>query len=137
MLTMNLYFRKLFFLIYILFSCMIATAQVRTAHAEHTQGTLKKFQQSLKFIRSYKYLSDAKSTSLANTVNKIMDIVCQSSQLNPPVGFDAEVDVAASDLEFKTAKPQLKVFCYLRYLMKDNTGQVKKSMDGADLNLWI
>jgi hypothetical protein len=82
-------------------------------------------------------LTDAKATSMANTVNKIMDIVCQSSQLNPPVGFDAEVDVAASDLEFKTAKPQLYVYCYLRYLMKDKNGQVKKSMDGADLNLWI
>jgi hypothetical protein len=116
---------------------MVAAAQVRTQHAKHTQGTLQKYQQALKFIHSYKYLSDAKATSLANTVNKIMDIVCQSSQLNPPVGFDAEVDVAASDLEFKTAKPELYVYCYLRYLMKDNNGQTKKSMDGADLNLWI
>ena len=137
MLTMNLYFNKLLFLIYILFSCMIGTAQVRTARAEHAQGTLQKYQQSLKFIRSYKYLSDAKATSLANTVNKMMDLVSLSSQLNPPVGFDAEVNVTASNLEFKTARPQLEVYCYLRYLMKDNNGQVKKSMDGADLNLWI
>jgi len=112
-------------------------AQVRIEHAEHTQGTLKKDQQALKFIRTFKYLSDAKAASLANTVNKIMDFVCQSSQLNPPVGFDAEVNVAASNLEFKTATPQLEVFCYLRYLIKGNDGRVKKSMDGADLNLCI
>jgi hypothetical protein len=134
---MKLYFKEVFFLIYTLLLGIVATAQPGTEHAEHTQGTLQRNQQVLKFIRSFKYLPDAKATSLANTTNKIMDVVCESSQLNPPVGFDAEVNMAASDLEFKATKPQLKVFCYLRYLMKDNSGQVKKSMDGADINLWI
>jgi hypothetical protein len=133
---MNVYFKKLVFLIYILLCCIAAPAQVKTQFAERTQGTLQKYQQALKYIRNFKYLSDAKATSLANTINKIMDIVCQSSQLNPPVGFDAEVNVTASDLEFKTASPKLEVFCYLRYLTEKD-GQVKKSMDGTDLNLWI
>ena len=134
---MNFYCKRLPFFAYMLLLSIAATAQPRIEHAEHTQGILQRHQQSLKFIRSFKYLPDAKAMSLANTVNKIMDIVCQSSQLNPPVGFDAEVDVAASDLEFKTTRPKLYVYCYLRYLMKDKNGQVKKSMDGADLNLWI
>lgn len=134
---MDIFCKKLFFSAYLFLWSMVATAQPGTEHAEHTQGTLQKYQQSLKFIRSFKYLPDAKAISLANTVDKIIDIVCQSSQLNPPVGFDAEVDVAASDLEFKKKRPQLYVYCYLRYLIKDNNGQVKKSMDGADLNVWI
>lgn len=117
---------------------LVATAQVITEHAEHTPGTLQKEQQALKFIRSFKVLSDVKATSLAYTANKIVDVICRSSQLNPPIGFDAKVNVAASDLELKEIEPHFKVYCYLRYLRKaPDNGQVKKSMDGTDLYLNI
>lgn len=135
---MNICFKKLFVLIYTLLFCIITTGQVSIEHAENTQGTLQKDGQVLKFIRSFKVLPDAKATTLANTVNQMMDIICRSSQLNPPVGFDAKVDVAASDLGLKETKPYLKVYCFLRYLIRDlHTTQVKKSMDGTDLYLNI
>lgn len=130
-------FKKLFFFIYALLVCITTTAQVRIEHAEQTKGTLQKDQQALKFIRSFKVLPDAKATSLANTVNKMMDIICRATQLNPPMGFDAKVSVATSDLGLKETEPRLKVFCYLRYLIKGDNGRVKKSMDGTDLYLAI
>lgn len=119
------------------FYCSVLWPQVKIEHAEHTQGTLQKDQEALKFIHSFKVLPDAKATSLGNTANKMMDIICRSSQLNPPIGFDAKVNVAASDLRLKETEPRLNVFCYLRYLIKDDDGQVKKSMDGTDLYLNI
>jgi len=126
---MNPCFKKLFFFIYALLFCITATAQVRIEHAEQTKGTLQKDQQALKFIRSFKVLPVAKATSLANTTNKIIDVICRTSQLNPPIGFDAKVNVAASDLGLKETEPHFKVYCYLRYLIKSDNGQVKKSMD--------
>jgi hypothetical protein len=113
-------------------------AQLKIEHAEHMKGTLKREEQTLKFIRSFKVLPDAKATSLANTTGKIMDAICRLPQLNPPTGFDAKVNVAGSDLGLKEHEPRFEVFCYLRYLVKDShTGAVKQSLDGADLYLYI
>ena len=131
---MNVCFKKMSLVICVFFCSFIATAQVRIEHAEHMQGTLQKGHPALKFIRSFKVLPETKATSLANTANKIMDLVCQTPQLNPPIGFDADMNVSASDLGLKEKEPHLNVLCYLRYLTKDpHTGQIKKSMDGTDL----
>jgi hypothetical protein len=131
-------FKKLFFLSSMLFSCSVTIAQLRIEHASHTQGTLQKEQQTLKFIDSFKVLPETKAVSLANAANKIIEIVCQTSQLNPPVGFDARVNASASDLGLKETEPRLNVLCYLRYLIKNaQTTEIKKSMDGTDLMLNI
>ena len=135
---MNVCFKKMCLVICVVFCSFIGTGQVIIEHAEHMQGTLRKDQQALKFIHSFRVLPETKAASLANTANKIMEVVCQTSQLNPPIGFDAEVNVAASDLGLKQKEPHLNVLCYLRYLIKDpHTGQIKKSMDGTDLTLNI
>ena len=135
---MKAYYKKLFCLSFMLLPCIMCIAQLKIEHAEHMKGTLKREEQTLKFIRSFKVLPDAKATSLANTTGKIMDAICRMPQLNPPTGFDAKVNVAGSDLGLKEHEPRFEVFCYLRYLVKDShTGAVKQSLDGADLYLYI
>lgn len=135
---MKAYFKILFFLPFMILPCIVCIAQVRIEHAEHMQGTLKREQQTLKFIRSFKVMPDAKASSLAITTGKIMDVICRLPQLNPPTGFDAKVNVAGSDLGLKEPEPRFQVYCYLRYLVKDpHTGTVKQSMDGADIYLHI
>jgi hypothetical protein len=135
---MKAYCKKVFFLPFMLLPCIMCTSQVRIEHAEHMKGTLKREEQTLKFIRSFKVLPDAKASSLAMTTDKIMDAICRLPQLNAPTGFDAKVNVAGTTLGLKERKPHFMVYCYLRYLVKDShTGIVKQSMDGADLYLYI
>jgi hypothetical protein len=135
---MRVYYKKLFFLSFMLLPYIMCRAQVRIDHAVHMQGTLKREKQTLKFIRSFKAMPDSKASSLAITAGKMMDVICRLPQLNPPTGFDAEVNAAGSNLELREPEPHLEVYCYLRYLVKDShTGIVKQSMDGADLYLYI
>ena len=127
-------FKKIFFLACMLLTCIIAVAQIKTEFAMHVPGKLKRSSEVYKFIQSFKAIPDAKAFSLAKTATKIEDAVCSLPQLNPPIGFNAENDVATYDLELKNKEPSLNVFCYLRYLKKDlHTGAIKTSMDGADL----
>lgn len=131
-------FRKSVFLCFTLLSCILAAAQIKIEHAEQVKGTVKKELQTLKFIHSFKALAEAKASSLANSANKIMDAICRLPQVNTPTGYNAKVNVAASDLTIKDKEPKLTVYCYLRYLIKDSRyAGIKESMDGADLFLKI
>lgn len=130
--------KKIFFLSVVLLSCTLLTAQVKIEHVPHAQGKLTRMNNTLQFINSFKILSAAKAASLAHTSDKIMDIICKSSHLNYPIGYNSKVNIAASDLGLKDKEPQLEIFCYLRYLEKDSRyTKIKESMDGADLYLYL
>lgn len=130
--------KKIFFFIVLLFPVTGVIAQIKIDHVPDAQGKLIRYNNTSHFLNSFKVLPAAKASALGNWANKAMDIICQSSRLNSPVGYNAKVAVYASDLELKEKEPNLKILCALRYLVKDSryTG-IKESMDGADLYLDI
>ncbi|HEY4207154.1 MAG TPA: hypothetical protein VGM31_10085, partial [Puia sp.] len=130
--------KKIFLLSCTLFSFVLVIGQVRIGHEEHAPGTLKRESQPLKFIRSFKALSDAKASSLANTTDEIMDALCELPQVKAPTGYNAKVNVSAAALDIKDDEPKFTIYCYFRYLVRDSryTG-IRESMDGADLFLDI
>ena len=135
---MKTFFKKIFFLTVMLLHCIVLRAQVKIENLPDAPGKLIRKNNALQLINGFKILSAAKTTSLANTSGKIMDIICQSPHVNHPVGYNAKVFVAASDLDLKEREPALEVICYLRYLTKDSRyTEIKESMDGADLYLYI
>ena len=135
---MKSFIKKLFFLIVMLLPCMLLTAQVKIENVPDALGKLVRKHNTLQFINSFKILPAVKAASLASIADKMMDIICRSPHLNSPVGYNAKVNIAASDLGLKEKEPCLEIFCYLRYLVKDSryTG-IKESMDGADLYLYL
>ncbi|HWB93717.1 MAG TPA: hypothetical protein VG605_17780 [Puia sp.] len=121
-----------------LLSCLLTAAQIKIEHADQDKGTLKRESHTLKFIRGFKALPEAKASSLANTADKIMDEICRFPQVNTPTGYNAKVNVAGSDLAMKDKEPKFTVYCYFRYLTRDSRYQgIRESMDGADLILNI
>ena len=114
------------------------TAQVKIDFVPDAPGKLIRKNNTLQFINSFKVLSAARASSLANTSDKIMDIICQSPHLNPPVGYNAKMHISTAGSSLKEKEPTTEVVFYLRYLVKDSryTG-IKESMDGADLYLNI
>ncbi|MEO8822423.1 MAG: hypothetical protein ABI366_02535, partial [Ginsengibacter sp.] len=75
---------------------------------------------------------------MATTTEKIKDLIGACRVLNPPIGFDAKVDLSTSALSLKEKEPEGEILCYLRTLLRDKkTGAIKKSMDGADVHLLI
>ena len=135
---MKALFKKLFFVNVVLLSCNLLMAQVKIDNVPDAPGKLIRKNNTLQFINSFKVLSTAKATSLAKTSDKIMDIICQSPHLNPPVGYNAKVHISTSGSDLKDKMPTAEVVFYLRYLVKDSryTG-IRESMDGADLYLNI
>jgi len=130
----SLFFKKLFVLTGLLLPCIIAATQTKPDFAMHVAGKLTRSQDVYKFIHGFKAIPDSKAASLAKTATQIQDAICKLPQLNPPTGFDANNGVATYDVELKNKEPQLKVFCFLRYLENDtHTGKVITSMDGADI----
>ena len=130
--------KKVPFVVVMLLPCALLTAQVKIENLPDAPGKLMRKHNTVSFLNSLKILPVAKAFSLANTADKVMDIVCQSPHLNPPVGYNAKVFVAASHLELKEKEPALEVICYLRYLTKDSRyTEIKESLDGADLYLYI
>jgi hypothetical protein len=130
--------KKLFFLAVMVMPFILLSAQVRIENVPDAPGKLIRKNNTLQFINSFKVLSTTKATSLANTSDKIMDIICQSPHLNPLVGYNAKVHISASGSDLKEKEPAAEVVFYLRYLVKDSryTG-IRESMDGADLYLNI
>ena len=135
---MKTFFKKIFFLTFMLLPCILLTAQVKIDIIPDAPGKLIRKNNTLQFINSFKVLSTTKATSLANTANKIMDIICRSPHLNPLVGYNAKVHISTSSSDLKEKEPAAEVVFYLRYLVKDSryTG-IRESMDGADLYLNI
>jgi hypothetical protein len=135
---MKFFIKKLFFLIVMLLPFILLSAQVKIENVPDAPGKLIRGHNTLHFINSFKVLPTVKAASLANVADKVMDVICRLPQVSSPVGFNAKVDVAASDLGLKEKEPHLEIFCYLRYLVKDSryTG-IKESLDGADLYLKI
>jgi hypothetical protein len=121
-----------------LLPCILLTAQIKIEHVQDAPGKLIRKHNTVTFLSSFKILPAAKVSSLANAADKIMDIICQSPHLKSPVGYNAKVNITASDAGLKEKEPRLKIFCYLRYLIKDSryTG-IKESMDGVDFYLYI
>ena len=121
-----------------LLPCMVLTAQVKIDNLPEAPGKVMRKHNTAAFLNSFKILPAAKVASLANAAEKMMDVICRSPHLDPPVGYNAKLNVAASDLGMKEKEPRLQVYCYLRYLTKDSryTG-VKESLDGADLYMKI
>ena len=130
--------KKIFFLTIMLLPCIMLTAQVKIDFVPDAPGKLIRKNNTLQFINSFKVLSAARASSLANTSDKIMDIICQSPHLNPPVGYNAKMHISTAGSSLKEKEPTTEVVFYLRYLVKDSryTG-IKESMDGADLYLNI
>lgn len=135
---MKAFTRNIFSLMVLMAPSTLLQAQVKIDHLPHAPGSLIRNHNTVQFLNRFKILPASKVTSLAREAGKMMDIICQSPHLNPPVGYNAEVHVAAEDEGLKEKEPRLEVFCYLRYLTKDSryTG-IRESMDGADLYLKI
>ena len=135
---MKSFIKKIFFLTVMLLPCILLTAQVKIVNVPDAPGKLIRKNNTLQFINSFKVLSTAKATSLANTADKIIDIICQSPHLHPLVGYNAKVHISTSGSDLKEKEPATDVVFYLRYLVKDSryTG-IRESMDGADLYLLI
>lgn len=130
--------KKLFFLTVMVMPFILLSAQVKIENVPDAPGKLIRNNNTLQFINSFKVLSTTKATSLANTANKIMDIICRSPHLNSLVGYNAKVHMSTSGSDLKEKEPAAEVVFYLRYLVKDSryTG-IRESMDGADLYLNI
>lgn len=135
---MKVFPKNLICLAVLLLPYNLLSAQVKIERLPDAPGKLIRSHNSVQFLNKFKILPASKVSSLASEADKMMDLICQSPHVNPPIGFNAEVHVAASDEGLKEKEPRLEIFCYLRYLAKDSryTG-VKESMDGADLYLYI
>lgn len=135
---MKTFLKKIFSLTVMLLPCILLTAQVKIDFVPDAPGKLIRKNNTLQFINSFKVLSAARASSLANTSDKIMDIICQSPHLNPPVGYNAKMHISTAGSILKEKEPTAEVVFYLRYLVKDSryTG-IRESMDGADLYLLI
>lgn len=135
---MNRSIKKILSAGFVFFMYASVCAQVKIVNVPDASGKLIRKHTTLQFINSFKILPAAKSASLANIADKMMDIICRLPQLSSPMGYNAKVNVAASDLKLKSKEPQLEIYCYLRYLVHDSryTG-IKESLDGADLYLYI
>jgi len=135
---MKAFLKKGFFLTVLLVPFMALNAQVKIENLPDAPGKVIRRHTTVAFLNSFKVLPAAKVSSLAKAVDKMMDIICQSPHLNPPVGYNAKVNVAASGLGLKEKEPYVTVNCYLRYLTKDSRYPgIKESLDGADLYLHI
>jgi hypothetical protein len=133
---MNMYYRKVLFLICLISAEFISMAQLKNEHAENVPGKLFRDNKVSSFINGAKAMPGAKAASLVKTINKILAELYRSPQLNPPTGFNAHTGVSANQTDLSDAAPMAKVFCFLRYLIKStNAGSVKQSEDGADLYL--
>lgn len=135
---MNQRIKKLFLTGIVFIIYISVNAQVKIVNTPDAPGKLIRKNNTLQFINSFKVLSIARAASLAKTADKMMDIICRLPQLNLPMGYNAKVNVAASDLKLKSNESQLEIYCYLRYLVNDSRYiGIKESLDGADLYLFI
>lgn len=116
----------------------ISTAQVKIENVPDALGKLTRHPNTLQFLQSFKALSNQKASSLAHSADEIMEAICSLPQVHSPVGYDADVNLAAVDYLLKEKEPRLKIYCHLRYLIRDSryTG-IKKSMDGADIMMLV
>ena len=129
---------NLLLLLFISFSCLPLSAQIRYESAKEVKGKLIAHSNTLQFLKSFKVLTPVKAASLANTADKIMAEIEKSPRVNPPIGFDAKINIAASDIGLKDKLPGMKIYCFLRNLEKNiGTGEMRTSEDGADLHLTV
>jgi len=114
----------------------IGQSKFEQAPDEHGKLTIDK--NAGQFIKSFKVLTNAKASSLENTVNTIRDAIAKLPKANAPIGYDARIFFSTSAFSLKGDRPTIDVICYLRTLRKDmKTGVISASMDGADLYVKI
>lgn len=135
---MTIRFTCIYRLVFLILICGTLRAQVKIEIVPDAPGKLITHPNTFKFLQSFKVLSNTKASSLANSSDKIMEAVRLLPQIHSPIGYDADVNVAAVDFTLKEKEPRLKIYCQLRYLIKDSryTG-IKKSLDGCDIMILV